>query len=169
MLALVALVVIGGLVWKHLPVSGPIALGGGPRPANWNQIQHGGPVLPIPHPTLGANRDLASKVGEAHLDHYRSGLETAVTAVDCPAVTSPGLDTKRSSWGATGEFYDCNLSFADRTSTVECWFRAGDKWRRIFGIPAPDPNLRTIPPPIDGPCEFFAQDAGHVGFTDLSA
>lgn len=167
MLALVALVVIGGLVWKHIPGSGPIALGGGPRPANWNQIKHSGPLPPTPHPNIGSNHDLSSKVAYDHLDAYRVGREAALTYVDCPEVSSPALDSKRSAWGATGPFYNCAMVFADGSQAVECWFRSGPYWRMIFGVPPPAPG--PIQPPIKGSCESFTHMTGRVNFTQMSA
>lgn len=164
LVALAAVVVVTGLVWKHLSGGGLVALGGGPRPVNWNQINHGS-VPPLTHPALGSNHEISSIVAGEYEDSYRGGRSPAPTSVDCPSVSSPALALKRASWGATGPFYDCSISLADGSSATECWFRSGDLYRMVFLDPPAAPG--PLRPPIKGSCEFFAQMAGRPDFTDV--
>jgi hypothetical protein len=164
LVALAVLVVVGSFVWKHLPGGGVIAVGGGPRPANWNQVNHG-TLPPITHPTLGSNHAISSIVAGNYEDSYRRGQTAAPSSVDCPSVSSSSLDTQRASWGATGSFYDCSITLADGTQSTECWFQSGSNYRMAFSIPPAAPG--PIQPPIKGSCEFFAQTTSRIDFTEV--
>ncbi len=164
LVALAVVVVVGGFVWKHLPGGGVIAVGSGPRPANWNQVNHGS-LPPITPPTLGSNHAISSIVAGNYEDSYRRGPTAAPNSVDCPSVSSPSLDTERASWGATGSFYDCSITLADGSQTTECWFQSGSNYRMAFIVPPAAPG--PIQPPIKGSCEFFAQTTSRVDFTEV--
>jgi hypothetical protein len=164
LVAIVALVLVFGLAWQHVAGGGAIRVGGGPRPVNWNQVSHG-TLPPLTHPKLGANHEIASIVAGTYEDSYRGGAGAAPAFVDCPTVSSPALDRERGSWGATGSFYDCSSTLTDGTSTTECWFQSGNRYRLAFIIPPAAPG--PIQPPIKGSCELMAGTTSHVQFTEV--
>jgi len=149
------LVVVGGYyAWTHFPVH---AAGGGPRPSNWAQLQH--QLKPVPHPALGGDNEVASIVASGFRDDYFRGETAAPTSVDCQSVSDTrALAGKRSTWGATGPFYDCAVALADGTSTVQCWFKAGRFYRHVVIEGA------TVD---SGSCEQFALTSARVNFTEV--
>jgi hypothetical protein len=162
-LLLLGLVVVGGYyAWTHFPVAATTS--NGALPANYNQIGHSHPKAP--QPTLGGSDHLlTSIVGGNYQDAYLRGESAAATSVSCPEVSSAALDAKRSSWGATGSFYDCSISLADGSSKVECWFKAGGNYRSPFIVPSVSPGPGHMP--IKGSCEFFAGTTSRMNFTDV--
>jgi hypothetical protein len=162
--ALIAVVLVLGVAWKHFSGGGVVVAGGGPRPANWSQVSHGH-LPPLTHPTIGSNQEISSIVAGNYEDSYRRGQSAAPSSVDCPTTTSASLDQVRASWGATGSFYDCSISLSDGSSATECWFKSGGNYRMAFVVPPAAPG--AIRPPFKGSCEFLAATTSRVNFTDV--